>query len=322
MSFFILAIQKGVSLITGKQFKPTVIISDAAPPIINAFYNQFESAESNVVCWAHVKRNLYQKVNNADILSDVDLLQLSPSVEVFETGVELFFIKWESSHKSFCKYFKKVWLQKNNSWFEGYQLLLPSHNNALEAKNNVIKKKYTLRRRLNIVKFNIQLFRFFTDMSSSYEEDLKYAVTSDIPCEAWTQAIVWAKDKKINYVIRESDLPNVQVVFVPSTDFLKQNDKKLESCDVDEFQCFQTDSFDDYYKNIFSIYKINFDNDNWKKSTCTCPHFLKMYYCKHVLGLSIRFKKSKPPAAANPIKLSEKRKRGRPKATKKALLMQ
>lgn len=200
--------------------------------------------------------------------------------------------------------------------------MLPSHNNALESKNNVIKKKYTLRRRLNIVKFNIQLFRFFTDMSSSYEEDLKYAVTSDIPCEAWTQAIVWAKDKKINSVIRESEMPNVQFVFVPSTQFLKQNDKKLESCDIDEFECFETDSFDDYYKNIFSIYKITFDNDNWKKSTCTCPHFLKMYYCKHILGLSIRFKKSKPPAAANPIKLSEKRKRGRPKATKKALLMQ
>lgn len=105
---------------SGKPFKPKSLISDASPQIINAFYIQFESAESNIVCWAHVKQNVCQKVNDASIINDVDLLQLSPSTEIFETGVDLFFKKWQSSHKKFCKCFGKVWLQKNSSWFEGY----------------------------------------------------------------------------------------------------------------------------------------------------------------------------------------------------------
>lgn len=267
-----------------------------------------------------MKRNVCQKVSDQGIISDVDLLQLSPSIEIFETGVDLFFEKWLDRQRKFCKYFKKVWLQKNSSWYEGYALLLPSHNNALESKNNVIKRKYTLRRRLNIVKFNTQLFKFFIDMSSCYEEDLIYAVTSTIPIEEWTKAIVWAKDKKINSIIRDSEQPNVKLIYVPSTSFLETNDKKLESSDIDDFLNFKPDNFDDFYKNVFSIYKIDFHNDDWRMSKCTCPHFLKLYYCKHVLGLSIRFKKTKPPASANPDKLGEKKKRGRPKATKKALL--
>lgn len=128
-----------------------------------------------------MKRNVCQKVSDQGIISDVDLLQLSPSIEIFETGVDLFFEKWLDRQRNFCNYFKKVWLQKNSSWYEGYALLLPSHNNALESKNNVIKRKYTLRRRLNIVKFNMQLFKFFIDMSSSYEEDLNLRSNFDNP---------------------------------------------------------------------------------------------------------------------------------------------
>lgn len=74
----------------GDDFKPKILISDASQAIITAFYKTYGSAESNVVCWVHVKRNLYQKVNDVTILADVDSLQLSPSMDVFETGVELF----------------------------------------------------------------------------------------------------------------------------------------------------------------------------------------------------------------------------------------
>lgn len=95
----------------GDDFKPKVLISDASQAIITAFYKTYESAESDVVCWAHVKRNLYQKVNDVTILADVDSLQLSPSMDLFETGVELFMSKWEQSNEKFCKYFESVWLK-------------------------------------------------------------------------------------------------------------------------------------------------------------------------------------------------------------------
>lgn len=63
-----LGVQKGVAMV-GQTFKPKVLISDAAPSIINAFYAVFENAERNIVCWAHVKRNLQQKTKNMELLT-------------------------------------------------------------------------------------------------------------------------------------------------------------------------------------------------------------------------------------------------------------
>lgn len=152
----------------GHSFEPKVLISDAAPSIMNAFYDSFESAERNVVCWAHVKRNLFQKTKNLDMLADIDKLQLSPNENTFEEGVAHFFDKWSDSEPRFCRYFRKVWINKNNSWFEGYCLFVPSTNNALEAFNNVIKRLYTFRTSLDIVQFNSQIFDCFIDKSSKY----------------------------------------------------------------------------------------------------------------------------------------------------------
>lgn len=76
----------------GDSFEPTVLISDAAPSIKNAFYAVLESGERNIVCWAHVKRNLIQKTKNLDMIQDIDRLQLSPSPAAFEEGVGFFSI--------------------------------------------------------------------------------------------------------------------------------------------------------------------------------------------------------------------------------------
>ena len=58
----------------------------------------------------------------------------------------------------------------------------------------------------------------------------------------------------------------------------------------------------------------------WKEGTCTCPCFLKKYMCKHVIGLSIRLKYVKPLPAAKQVPIGEKRKRGRPNKSSKALI--
>lgn len=313
-------VRKGVEMV-GDDFKPKVLISDASQAIINAFYKTYESAESNVICWAHVKRNLFQKVSDGRILADVDSLQLSSSLDMFDIGVELFMAKWESTQQKFCEYFKNVWLEKNFSWFEGYRLLIPSHNNALEAKNNVIKTKYTLRRRLNIVKFNEQLFKFLSDESSSYDENRMYALNATIPNDEWSQAIKWVKDKQINYIL-DKKVEDVQIVYVPSTIFISEKKRKLNNSDIVEFEHFESDNFDDFFENAFSIWKISLDTSNWKNSVCTCPRFLKMFFCKHVLGMGIILLKIKPPAAANPDKLATKKARGRPALAKKALIVQ
>jgi len=53
-----------------------------------------------------------------------------------------------------------------------------------------------------------------------------------------------------------------------------------------------------------------------------CPAFFKNYICKHAVGMAIRLKYCKPPAAAKTVPIGEKRKRGRPAKAKPALLVQ
>ena len=77
------------------------------------------------------------------------------------------------------------------------------------------------------------------------------------------------------------------------------------------------------FKKSFDIWCSEITNDSdWKTATCTCPAFLKNYICKHIVGMGIRLKRCKPPAAAKTVPIGEKRKRGRPAKSKRALLMQ
>jgi hypothetical protein len=62
-------------------------------------------------------------------------------------------------------------------------------------------------------------------------------------------------------------------------------------------------------------------NEKWREGKCTCPFFLKKYMCKHIIGLAIWLKSAKPRAAAKDVPIGEKKKRGRPKQAKKALII-
>ena len=62
-------------------------------------------------------------------------------------------------------------------------------------------------------------------------------------------------------------------------------------------------------------------NEKWKEGNSTCPYFLKKYMCKHVIGLAIRLKLAKPPAATKDVPIGQKRRRGRPSKATKALIV-
>jgi hypothetical protein len=74
-------------------------------------------------------------------------------------------------------------------------------------------------------------------------------------------------------------------------------------------------------KKSFRISQLE-ESSNWKNSKCNCPAFLKNYICKDVVGMGIRLKQCKPPAAAKSVPIGQKRKRDRPAKAKKALLVQ
>jgi hypothetical protein len=78
----------------------------------------------------------------------------------------------------------------------------------------------------------------------------------------------------------------------------------------------------DNFQQVFDIWCLEIQNDSdWKTSRFTCPTFLKSYICKRIVGMEIRLKRCKPPAAAKTVPIGKKRKRGRPGNAKRALLM-
>lgn len=72
---------------------------------------------------------------------------------------------------------------------------IPSTNNALESNNNQIKKNYTLRWRLDISRFNIQLFNL-RYMAKSYSNDNVYALAPAVSKEDWQEGILYARNDK------------------------------------------------------------------------------------------------------------------------------
>ncbi|OAF64728.1 hypothetical protein A3Q56_07570, partial [Intoshia linei] len=84
-------------------------------------------------------------------------IQLSKDIVVFDKMVELFFIKWNDKTfkiNVFFDYFKSQWIVKKFSWFEGFDVSVPSTtNNVLESTNLQIKNFGTFRERLLIGRF-------------------------------------------------------------------------------------------------------------------------------------------------------------------------
>ena len=62
-------------------------------------------------------------------------------------------------------------------------------------------------------------------------------------------------------------------------------------------------TFVQFKKRTSSVWIVSLPTvcEKWKEGKFTCPYFLKKYVCKHVIGLAIRIKLAKPPAAAKDV---------------------
>jgi hypothetical protein len=91
------------------------------------------------------------------IISDINALQICESPSIFLKAAELFKEKWNKKKdpliSKFIDYFDKQWLESLPNWYEGYATGLPSTNNALEAKNRVLKDEVTQYHRLDTGRF-------------------------------------------------------------------------------------------------------------------------------------------------------------------------
>ena len=160
-------------------------------------------------CSVHVTSNLEKKLNSVrdkdireEIISDIALLQLCESEQVFDAAVTLFMKKWEKEVPEFLLYLKESWLGENKYWFEGSALHIPSTNNGIESTNRVIKRQFTFRERLPVDRF----FTVCLDMPqywSSERDPCKptnskpFALLPEPSLELWTSAFNWARSDAV-----------------------------------------------------------------------------------------------------------------------------
>ncbi|CAF0837540.1 unnamed protein product [Adineta steineri] len=142
------------------------------------------------------------------------------------------------------------------------------------------------------------------DRDTSLTNAKHFATEPTISLALWTSSYHWAKsDKNVICLNNESS----KVYYIPTRDLDSIPQKDLNRYKTQKFTTFNQ------LKKSFDIWCLEVENDsNWRKSKCNCPAFLKNFICKHVVGMGIRLKHCKPPAAAKTVPIGEKRKRGRP----------
>ena len=152
------------------------------------------------------------KAYRIQIVSDIKSLQAASNMEIFKAASRLFITKWSTSEplKEFCNYFEEQWLGDGSAstgngslfgWFEGYSRTAPSHNNATESTNRVIKDLSTFRERLPLKEFLLLIKdRLVRDWSVNRDpESVNNKAWSNEPLielSDWTSAHQWLTKKK------------------------------------------------------------------------------------------------------------------------------
>lgn len=196
------------------EFSPQYLISDAAKSIQNAFTSVFNGS-STIMCWFHMRKALSKKAEKlihdprmqSQFLGDLDQLQLSPSSHVFDRASELFVEKWQRDFCELVEYFKMEWLIQNRNWYEGFEKLTPSTNNALESNNRVLKDEQTLRERMDLAQFRVKVFDVVRQWSTEYKSGLNQMKNDNpkIDLKLWTDGYNWAKSNaKVYSLLKEN----------------------------------------------------------------------------------------------------------------------
>lgn len=320
ITFVLRSIRDVVKQLTGTDFNPSVMIADGADAIRNTFYATFPSAILDIMCFAHVIRNIRkQKFNNAknkiNILNDMRLIQLSATPQLFDEITKLFLRKWSKTESEFCSYFKKQWLGVHQNWYEGAAHYTPSTNNGLEGYNNVIKRLYTLRERLPFSQFTAMIKS--QDLSNSYKEGKRcIADKPNVSLKLWRQAAQWLSNIKF---VETFNSESSSQFCIPSDKFM--GEFTAETVDKEKQKKYK--SFDSYAKQGFGrFWSVNLNKLSCEThSNCNCKDFFKDYACVHVVGLALYFRLCKWPKSAIPTELSKRKAAGRRPKSSCALLV-
>lgn len=210
--FLFQALKKGVFEVTNLEFQADTLIADGAGSIQNGFKRVFGDDSLVLMCWVHMivkvkdhVASLIPSADQEDILNDVKRMQLISCPTTFHVVMMLFCEKWKK-YDDFMAYFKKEWIDRNSQWYEKANLTTPSHKNALEAVNRVIKEEGTFRERLPLPRFIEVVKKIITDWGDRYINDLdSYIEVPTIDLDLWTRSYQWAKLNKTLNVSQEGE---------------------------------------------------------------------------------------------------------------------
>lgn len=131
------AMKDGVEHTSGEVFDPRVLVGDAAESITLAAKRVFPQALRRV-CWFHVRKSIEKHIRGntamrAALLKDIAVLQQALNPDQFARASSAMLDKWQREwpESDFPGQFKRVHLEKNSSWYEGFDHGSPSTNNGL-----------------------------------------------------------------------------------------------------------------------------------------------------------------------------------------------
>jgi hypothetical protein len=298
------------------EMKPDYLIADGADSIKKAFSSVFEGSRT-LMCWAHAIKKMNEKAsrfcgeNHKEIVNDVRQLQMVKDDEAFDKASSLFFEKW-SKETAFCDYFYNEWFIQHRYWYLGAKTgAVPTTNNALEATNNRFKSEDTLRERIPLNEFKVRIIEIVSAWSKDYIGDNKnFAHCVTIKQEDYIAGHEWAKQNKRIQKIEDTDYVYLKI---PSG-----NNEAIQESNTFE----SPTTFDDYMKMHFGSWSLKLPKHQaWNNGQCDCPAFKKNFICKHLIGVAARLKILKMPGYAKSATIGKKRKRGRPKQARRALLI-
>lgn len=290
-------------------------------PIATGFFNSFESAEMDIMCFAHVIRNVRKRVfstksNKTLILDDIRKIQLASNINTFLMMTNLFCEKWKDIESDFVQYFKREWLGAHCNWFEGAANYTPSTNNALESHNAVIKRSITMRKRLPLNQFLASMCDLMTEISKQFSSGKRTIINSPVVHKKLMRAATQLEQKQFKAFKAKSTVPTY---IVPSSNCPAEL-KKIAYYTTLVSKSWS--SFDEFVNHGFQFFWIvQISSDSWdSKSSCTCPTFFKQNMCKHIIALAMRENLLPYTDDLNPTVISAVRRRpGRSKNSSNAL---
>lgn len=220
-TFVFKSVKDGIRVHLRKIFSPMTLIADGADAIRNGFYAVYPNATLDIMCFAHVLRNVRKrpfasKNNKSLIIDDIKKMQLAPSRKIFGYMIELFIEKWHTLESNFIQYFRQQWLSTHSNCFEGAAEYTPSTNNSLESHNAVIKRKITFRKRLPLNKFLITMKDMTKDISSQLSNEERIIVEEPtISKDMWTKAAKMHMENFKSFKAKDKN-NDKQIYVVPS----------------------------------------------------------------------------------------------------------